>query len=250
MLRCVCLISSPRLKTLAVSIRKWEARSGLIFGYKKNVQIFVSLIYMALASLIIRMYVEQWPPLILLSLNTYTNVVSFHTRRAVPGISALNIGYGVRSFALSRPQYFSHIISHPTIYELPTAYMLLKHVSSDGSQMLSNTFQKQIGDPIRRRRLFKGIARLMLLLAYIPQPRIGLFRFYNNGTITLTNRPLSCTIMILENDGTPTTIQPNDTIHTPSYLLQICFVSMIIVFLAIQMQFTTMKTAVANWPQR
>lgn len=51
----------------------------------------------------------------------------------------------------------------------------------------------------------------MLSLARIPQPQIGSFRFHNNGTITLTNRPLHCAIMILENDGTPRTVQTSDT---------------------------------------
>ncbi|POR34515.1 Uncharacterized protein TPAR_05262 [Tolypocladium paradoxum] len=41
----------------------------------------------------------------------------------------------------------------------------------------------------------------------IPQPQIGSFRSHDNGTITLTNRPLICSI---ENDGTPRTIQRNN----------------------------------------
>ncbi len=55
------------------------------------------------------------------------------------------------------------------------------------------------------------MARMMLSLARIPQPRIGSFRFHDDGTITLTNRPLTCSIMRLENDGTPRTIQRDDT---------------------------------------
>ncbi|KAH8593123.1 hypothetical protein B0O99DRAFT_653521 [Bisporella sp. PMI_857] len=50
-----------------------------------------------------------------------------------------------------------------------------------------------------------------LSLARIPQPRIGSFRFHDNGTITLTNRPLTCSIIVLENDGTPRTIPRNNT---------------------------------------
>ncbi|KAK4158267.1 hypothetical protein C8A00DRAFT_28772 [Chaetomidium leptoderma] len=45
----------------------------------------------------------------------------------------------------------------------------------------------------------------------LPLPRIGAFQFNPNGTITLTNRPLSCSIVLLENDGAPRTMQPNDT---------------------------------------
>jgi hypothetical protein len=55
------------------------------------------------------------------------------------------------------------------------------------------------------------MSRLILSLARIPQRRIGSFQFHNNGTITLTNRPLPCSVIILENDGAPRTIQRNET---------------------------------------
>jgi hypothetical protein len=52
---------------------------------------------------------------------------------------------------------------------------------------------------------------VMLSLARIPQPRIGSFQFHTDCTIRLTNRPLTCTTIILENEGTPRTMQPSDT---------------------------------------
>jgi hypothetical protein len=55
------------------------------------------------------------------------------------------------------------------------------------------------------------MSRLMLSLASIPQPRIGSFQFNLDGTITLTNRPVPCAAIILENDGAPRTIQRNET---------------------------------------
>jgi len=48
-------------------------------------------------------------------------------------------------------------------------------------------------------------------LANIPQPRIGSFQFHANGTTTLTNRPLSCSVVILENESALRTIQRNET---------------------------------------
>lgn len=77
--------------------------------------------------------------------------------------------------------------------------------------MLSNTWDKHRGDPTRRQRLFRGIAQLMVYLARIPQPRVASFCFHDNGTITLTNRPLYCAMIMLENEGTPRTMQRNDT---------------------------------------
>ncbi|PKS08632.1 hypothetical protein jhhlp_005019 [Lomentospora prolificans] len=105
----------------------------------------------------------------------------------------------------------SRYISHPTMHRLSTPYMLLEDVSSDTSEMLSNTWDEHRTDPARRKRLFRGIAQLMLSLARVPQPRIGSFRFHDDGSVTLTNRPLICSTMILENDGTPRTIQRNNT---------------------------------------
>ena len=49
----------------------------------------------------------------------------------------------------------------------------------------------------------------MLSLANIPQSQIGLFQFYTNKIILLTNRPLSYFVIILENDNILKTIQKN-----------------------------------------
>lgn len=51
----------------------------------------------------------------------------------------------------------------------------------------------------------------MLSLARILQTRIGSFTFNDTGTVALTNRPLTSSMMISENDGAARTIQKNDT---------------------------------------
>lgn len=90
-----------------------------------------------------------------------------------------------------------------------TAYMLLEHIGPETGKMLSVTWAQHMKDPDRQSRLFRGMARIMLSLARLPQPYIGSFRFNpNDGTVTLSNRPLTCTTMIFENSGTPRTIQP------------------------------------------
>ncbi|KAK3900359.1 hypothetical protein C8A05DRAFT_45791 [Staphylotrichum tortipilum] len=97
---------------------------------------------------------------------------------------------------------------------LPTAYMLLKHIGPETGCMLSNTWVMYRGEAARRRTLFRGMARIMLSLARIPQPRMGSFRFCpDDGTMTLTNRPLPCALVILENDGAPRTL-PADRTYT------------------------------------
>ena len=77
--------------------------------------------------------------------------------------------------------------------------------------MLATTWNEKRDDPIRRQRLFRGMARAILSLARIPQPRIGSFQFQDDGTVSLTNRPLTSTIVLLENDGAPRTIQRDET---------------------------------------
>lgn len=53
----------------------------------------------------------------------------------------------------------------------------------------------------------------MVSLARVPQARIGSFQFHHNGTITLTNRPLMCSMAISENDGATQIIQRNSTFN-------------------------------------
>lgn len=100
---------------------------------------------------------------------------------------------------------------HPSGSRLSTAYMVLEDVASKDSQMLSNSWQTHRDDPTRRRNLYAGISRIMLSLARVPQPRIGSFRFHDDGTVTLSNRPLTCAMAILENDGAPRAIPPGRT---------------------------------------
>ncbi|GAB0135641.1 hypothetical protein EsDP_00003972 [Epichloe bromicola] len=94
-----------------------------------------------------------------------------------------------------------------------TPYVLLEHIGSDKVQMLSKTLAKYRADPERRQNLFRGLTRIMLSLARIPQARIGSFQFHNDGTVALTNRYLSCSLAILENDGAPRSIQ-RDHLHS------------------------------------
>jgi hypothetical protein len=89
--------------------------------------------------------------------------------------------------------------------------MILEYISPDTGQMLSSTWEKHRNDQFRKQKLFRGMARLMLSLANIPQPRIGSFQFHADGTITLTNRPLPCSVIILENEGALRTTQRNET---------------------------------------
>ncbi|KAM4065851.1 aminoglycoside phosphotransferase [Hirsutella rhossiliensis] len=93
-----------------------------------------------------------------------------------------------------------------------TPYMLLEYIGADTGQELSLTWAQHLHDADRRNRLFRGISRIMLSLARLPQPRIGSFLFNtSDGTISLSNRPIICTMMIFENGGTPRAMEPGQT---------------------------------------
>lgn len=80
--------------------------------------------------------------------------------------------------------------------------------------MLSNTWDQYRHDSVRRENLFRGISNIMLSLSRKSWPRIGSLAFYNNATIGLTNRPLSCTLIISENNGAKRVIERNQTFNT------------------------------------
>ncbi|KAK0716956.1 hypothetical protein B0T26DRAFT_751089 [Lasiosphaeria miniovina] len=87
--------------------------------------------------------------------------------------------------------------------------MLLEHIKPETGQMLSTTWAQRRRDPRRQDRLFSGLACVMLSLARLPQPHIGSFRFNaTDGTVALTNRPLTCSTIIFKNSSTPRNIQP------------------------------------------
>ncbi|KAL8367268.1 hypothetical protein RB599_010318 [Gaeumannomyces hyphopodioides] len=104
-------------------------------------------------------------------------------------------------------------VSRNSGVRFPSPYILLERITPETGRMLSMTWDKHIQDPTRRHRLFGGMARIILSLARIPQPRIGSFRFHDDGTISLTNRPFTIVLALLENNGAPRVLQ-SDTTYT------------------------------------
>ncbi|OAA60382.1 hypothetical protein SPI_05506 [Niveomyces insectorum RCEF 264] len=91
---------------------------------------------------------------------------------------------------------------------VPTGYMVLEHFGpSLGKEMpLVIRNQKLTEEPVKMHNLFRSVSRVLLAVARIPQPRIGAFRFNDDGTISLDNRPITCGVFLLENDGAPRTM--------------------------------------------
>lgn len=123
---------------------------------------------------------------------------------------------------------FRSVFQHPALSSyapmaapttLPTQYMLLDYIGQDVGQMLSSTWNIHRHDPSHRNRLFHGLARIMISLARIPQPRIGSFRFHGDCTVTLTNRPSFAATALLENWGAEPSIDHEETYcSTESYV--------------------------------
>ncbi|KAL2213275.1 hypothetical protein CC79DRAFT_1299223 [Sarocladium strictum] len=111
---------------------------------------------------------------------------------------------------LELPLLSNYIWNRPS-KQLSSAYLVLEYLGPDVGTTLSTTFVANKDDEDRRARLFKGLSRIMLSLARIPQAKIGSFQFRSNGTIALTNRPLSFSMMISENDGARRTIERDET---------------------------------------
>ncbi|TQN64691.1 hypothetical protein CSHISOI_10738 [Colletotrichum shisoi] len=105
----------------------------------------------------------------------------------------------------------SRYVSNPSASRLPAAHMLLEYIGPDIGHMLSNTWDAEREDIDKRHNLVQGLAHLLVSLARIPQPRIGSFQFNTDCTISLSNRPLTCSLMLWENASMPRTIQRGST---------------------------------------
>lgn len=80
--------------------------------------------------------------------------------------------------------------------------------------MLSESWKSLRHDRDRKTNLFTGLSRIILSLARVHFPRIGSLTIDNYGVISLTNRPLTCTLQQLENCSIPTDIPRNQTYTT------------------------------------
>lgn len=95
--------------------------------------------------------------------------------------------------------------------QLSSQYMLIEYIPPETGRMLSSTWKSQKNDPSRRKNLFQGLARIMISMSRIPQPRIGSFQFNDDCTVSLTGRPASAAATLLENGGAERSIGSKQT---------------------------------------
>lgn len=101
----------------------------------------------------------------------------------------------------------SNYVCNKSAPVIDTAYMLLEYIQPETGEPLMYTSAEHMNDSDKQKRLYKGMTRIMLSLAKLPQPHIGSFRFDpDDATVSLCARPLTCTIMLFEHGDTPRTI--------------------------------------------
>ncbi|OAA63530.1 hypothetical protein SPI_03693 [Niveomyces insectorum RCEF 264] len=106
-------------------------------------------------------------------------------------------------------------LSTPDNLAFLSGYMVLECFGPPMGRLLPKVVGTNDIDPQdpKAQNLYRSLARLMLAIGRIRQPKIGAFRFHYDGTISLDNRPFTCPMMIMENEKAPRTI-PSETTYT------------------------------------
>lgn len=95
----------------------------------------------------------------------------------------------------------------------------MDYIEDSDGKMLSESWEELHHDPNRRTTLFRDMSRIILALGQSPMPRIGSLTIDNRGILSLTNRPLTCQLQIMENEGIPANIDRNLTYSSTSTYL-------------------------------
>ena len=89
------------------------------------------------------------------------------------------------------------------------AYLLMDY--AEKGVPFSFTWMHKPDDQWLRANLLRGLARVLLALSRAPLTKIGAFAIDDNGLISLGNRPLTVTLLDLENEGIPVPIPRGQT---------------------------------------
>ena len=95
--------------------------------------------------------------------------------------------------------YVRHGLHNP----FKSGYIILSEAKGEP---LHRSWEDHRHDKSYRTRLFRGLARISLSLNEKPLPRIGSLTLDSRSVITLSNRPLTLYLQMLENEGIPSGI--------------------------------------------
>lgn len=114
---------------------------------------------------------------------------------------------------MNRPVPSAYLLLRLQDVPIATGYMVLEHFGSTCGRPLPLVVRNQelASEPAKMHNLFRDVSRIILAVARIPQPKIGAFRFNENGTIALDNRPILFDMFQWENQGAPRTMGVDQT---------------------------------------
>ncbi|KAK5230864.1 hypothetical protein LTR72_000043 [Exophiala xenobiotica] len=123
-----------------------------------------------------------------------------------------------RSWAwLWRQSYSTPFVPRQAAFSLKSGYLLVDFVEEEQGIMLSRIWPPETVE--QKRNLYRSLSRIMLDLARHPLPRIGSFMIHNSGKMSLSNRPLTKQLPLLESSGVPLSIPRGRTYSaTDSYI--------------------------------
>lgn len=105
---------------------------------------------------------------------------------------------------------------------MSAGYLLIEYIDEDQGEMLSNTWPEKQLDTRLRTNFFRDLSRILLSISRVPLSKIGSFIIEQNGSLHLSNRPLSLEVQDLENEKIPTNISRDYTYTTvDSYVTDI-----------------------------
>ncbi|KAJ9644797.1 uncharacterized protein PV06_08292 [Exophiala oligosperma] len=116
-----------------------------------------------------------------------------------------------------RRRYYTPFIPTQPRYSLKSGYLLVDFIEKEQGSMLSKIWPPRTDE--QKLNFYKSLSKIMLNLARCPLPKIGSFTINNSGEISLSNRPLTARLPLLECEGIPTSI-PSDRCYstTDSYI--------------------------------
>ncbi|KAL4942080.1 hypothetical protein BDV06DRAFT_222499 [Aspergillus oleicola] len=112
--------------------------------------------------------------------------------------------YGRTGFCNYIPRARTTLLDH--------GYTLIDWIENKDEQVLSNVFREPHTEE-QTQNLYRGMAKIIVSIAKVPQPRIGSWTISNDGRLSLSNRPLFCHLQELENLNIPSGVA-RDTTYT------------------------------------
>ncbi|KEF50800.1 uncharacterized protein A1O9_13148 [Exophiala aquamarina CBS 119918] len=107
-----------------------------------------------------------------------------------------------------------------TPFPLKSGYLLVDFVEKEQGTKLSEMWPPETDK--QRQNFYRSLSRIMLDLAGHHFTKIGSFTVDNSGNISLSNRPLTIQLPLLESSGIPTSIPHDRTyVTTDSYIRDI-----------------------------